>query len=329
MRTPRNAKLAWLAALVATVALAASAQSASAAATWHFGSLKETWINDCYTFDVVNGVGEYAGALYDDAAPPKPGDVFYVNVVLQGVDASCAELTLPDVWYSSGVSTAISAAHPLLCYTVDTSTGAETPFTAGCPQSLGAPLTGGVASIRNPNGDAPGTWDTRAPNAWEFRIPLTSSSSGTRVITFPTNVISGSITQSLEPDVMVPVVGPAVGPTPPPPAAKLVLGAAAKSAKVSGNGLSFAITSNQSATGTASGTISIPKGAKVVHLGKRSVKLTAGKATKIALKLSKKNSAAVRRALKRGKKLTAHIVVTANSSSGASATKSLSLKLKR
>jgi hypothetical protein len=334
MRKPFKLKLACLATLAVTAALATSAQSASASATWHFGSLKETFINDCFSFDVVNGVGEYAGALYDDGVPPKPGDVFYVNVVLNGLDASCVEQTLPDIWYSSGVSTAISPANPLLCYTVNTSTNSETPFTAGCPQSLGAPLTGGVGSIRNPSGASPGMWDTRAPNAWEFRIPLTSTSSGTRVITFPTNVISGSITQSLEPQIMVPVVGPDVGPTPNPNPGpgpnKLTLGGAAKKATLSSGGLvSFALTSSENGTATVAGTISLPKAAKALKLAKRSVTLRAGKATKVALKLSKKNAAAVRKALKRGRKLTAHITVSAKSASGDRATKTLSLKLGR
>jgi hypothetical protein len=330
MRRPTNRKLACLATLAATVALATTAQSASADTSWHFGPLTETWINDCFDGFAVNGVGEYAGALYDSAAPPKPGDVFYVNVVLNGIDSSCEEITMPDIALPAGVSPAISAANPIRCYTVDNSTATETPDTADCPSGLGAPLNGGTGSIRDPNGPPPGTWDTRAPKAWEFKIPVSASSGGTKTISFPTNVISGSITQPLDPTVDVPVAQGAAPPPPPPPSNKLTLGSAAKSAKLSGKGkLSFAISSSENGTATVSGTISLPKAAKVLKLAKRSVKLTAGKATKVTLKLSKKNAAAVRRALKRGKKLTAHVLVSARGASGAKGTKKLSLKLKR
>jgi hypothetical protein len=194
---------ACLVALVAIVALAGSARSASAATGWHFGPLVQTWINDCYTFDVVNGVGAYAGARYDTA--PKTGEVFYVNLVISGIDASCAEIAFPDIKLPAGVSAAISAQNPINCFTVDNATVTETPDTANCPGALGAPLFGGTGSIRNLNGPPPGTWDTRAPNAWEFQIPLTASTSSLKEISFPTQVISGSITQMLYPSVSLPI----------------------------------------------------------------------------------------------------------------------------
>jgi hypothetical protein len=328
MRKLLNLKLAALVAIVAALALATSA---SAAPTWHFGAVDQTWIADCYDGYVVNGVSEYAGALYDDAAPPKPGDVFYVNVVLVGIDSSCVEDTIPDVALPAGMSTAISSANPLLCYTVDNSTSTETPFSAGCPQTLGAPLTGGSGSIRNPNGAAPGDWDTRAPKAWEFKIPVVASTSGDKLVEFPTTAIS-AITRTMNSEIVVPIAaGPPVGPTPRPPGPNLPLslGTTAKTARLSNHGIiSFAITASQNGTAAISGTIGLPGGARVVRLAKRTVKVTAGKATKIALRLSKRNAAAVRKALRHNMKLTAHIVVRAKSASGAQATKKLSLKLR-
>ncbi len=181
-------RLTLVAVLLATAIVAICSQSASATTSWHFGALDETWINDCFTSDVVHGVGEYAGALYDSDAPPKTGEVFYVNVVLNGVDASCAEIAMPDIQLPADMAPAISAANPLLCYTVDNSTATETPDSADCPSGLGAPLNGGTGSIRNPNGPAPGTWDTRAPKAWEFKIPVTAASAGLKTIAFPTQV---------------------------------------------------------------------------------------------------------------------------------------------
>jgi hypothetical protein len=313
-------------------ALALSAGSASADVGWHFGDLQQTWINDCYTADVVHGVGEYAGAHYDADAPPKTGDVFYVNVVMNGVDASCAEYSMPDIQLPAGMAPAISAANPILCYTVDNSSATETPETTDCPSALGAPLNGGTGSIRDPNGQAPGLWDTRAPKAWEVRIPVTAGAAGMQTIAFPTNVISGSITQPLDPTVDVPIAqGPVVPPPPPPPPPHntLTLTAAARSAKFSrGRILSFTVTPSENGSATATGTISIPKGAKVVRFGKRRVTLRAGKPAKVALKLSKKNAAAVRRAL-RHRSLTAHVVLAAKGASGDTSTTALRIKLKR
>ncbi len=326
-------KLILIAMLCVTAALAMSAQSASAASGWHFGPLVETWINDCYTFDVVNGVGEYAGADYDADNPPKTGDVFYVNVVLQGIDSSCSEITFPEIKLPPGMSPAISAANPIDCFQVDISAGTETPDPADCPAALGAPLYGGTGSIRDPNGPDPGTWDTRAPKSWEFRIPVTASTAGTKDISFPTQVISGSITQPLEPDVTVPVAqgptAPATGTTPgTTPAAKLQMNSAARKAKLSRRGaFSFSVTPSESGSATVTGTVSIPGGAKVVRLSKRTVKLTAGKPARVALKLSRKNAAAVRKALRHKKKVTAHVVLAGTGASGDHATTKITLRL--
>jgi hypothetical protein len=325
----RASKLLCLAAMAIAVSLAATVQSASAATGWHFGPLVKTWINDCYTFDVVNGVGEYSGALYDAASPPKTGDVFYVNVVDTGIDSSCAEITFPEIKLPAGMATAISPSNPIRCYTVDTASSTETPDTADCPSSLGAPLYGGTGSIRNVNGPSPGTWDTRAPKAWEFKIPVTASTAGQKTISFPTQVISGSITQMLEPDVSVPIVQGPIPPPPPPPPHNIVVSATAKSAKVSSSGaLAFLVSSSDNGTARAGGTVTIPGSAKVVRFATRTFKLSAGKKTKIALKLSKKNARTVRNAL-RHKKLTAKIVVTAKGTSGGSTTSKLSLALRR
>jgi hypothetical protein len=309
---------------LAAVGLAVWAQPAAASTDWHFGPLLKTWINDCYTFDVVNGVGEYSGALYDSASPPKTGDVFYVNVVVSGIDASCAEITFPEIKLPAGVATAISTANPILCYTVDNATSTERPDTADCPAGLGAPLYGGDGSIRNVNGPAPGTWDTRAPNAWEFRIPLTASSAGPKDISFPTQVISGSISQMLYPSVSLPIAQGA----PPPVHHTIALIAAAKSAKLSRTGaLTFTVTPDGDGSATASGSIALRKHTSV-RVAKRSVSLKAGTPATVKLKLSKQSAAAARKAL-RSKKLKAKITLSAVSATGDRSTIHLTLKLKR
>ncbi len=334
---PRLSDLRLTAALAMTVALAALPAPASAATGWHFGPLVKTWINDCYTSDVVNGVGEYAGALYDADAPPKTGDVFYVNVVVSGIDASCAEITFPEIKLPADVAPAISAANPILCYKVDNATATETPDAADCPPSLGAPLYGGTGSIRDPNGPPPGTWDTRAPSAWEFKIPVTASAAGLKHISFPTQVISGSITQMLEPDVSVPVDQGAQAPPPatccapaPAPARKaFAIVSKTKSAKLTRRGtLTFALVSQESASATATGTISVPGAAKVVRFAKRRVTLSAGKRTTVTLRLSKKSARVVRAALGRGRRLTAKIALRATAPSRDTASTKLSIRLK-
>ena len=318
-------------AVAAAGALAVTAQPASAATSWHFGPLVKTWINDCYTVDVVNGVGEYSGALYDSASPPKTGDVFYVNVVVSGIDASCAEITFPEIKLPAGVATAISPANPILCYTVDTARATETADTADCPAALGAPLYGGDGSIRDVNGPSPGTWDTRAPKAWEFKIPLTASTAGPKEISFPTQVISGSITQMLYPSVSLPIAQGSTPPPPPPPPPHRAIGfgAAPKSAKLSLAGaLSFAVTPDGAGSAKVSGTIALRKG-RSVRFAKRTLTLAAGTPVRVTLKLSRKNAAAVRKALRAHKRLSAKVTLAAVSATGDPSTTKLTLKLKR
>jgi hypothetical protein len=96
-----------------------------------------------------------------------------------------------------------------------------------------------------------------------------------------------------------------------------------------GGAISFFATSNEDADGTATGTISLPKGAKVLRLAKRKVHLKAGKRTKITLKLSKKNAKRVRRALARHKRLKLNATLVLADKSGNRSSKRLKLKLKR
>jgi hypothetical protein len=94
-----------------------------------------------------------------------------------------------------------------------------------------------------------------------------------------------------------------------------------KSAKVSSKGaLALTLTSPQSGIATVSGSVKV---SKTLRFASKKVKLVAGKAAKVTLKLSKKNARTVRNALRR-KKLTARISVKMGSS-----TQKLAIKLKR
>ncbi len=108
------------------------------------------------------------------------------------------------------------------------------------------------------------------------------------------------------------------------------LSATAHSSKFSRSGaIAFRLTSTENATGTATGTINLPKGAKVVRFKRANVRLTANRAATIKLKLSKKNAARVRRALRRHSQLKAKITLAAHDAAGNPTTKRLTLKLAR
>jgi hypothetical protein len=92
--------------------------------------------------------------------------------------------------------------------------------------------------------------------------------------------------------------------------------------------ISFLATASETATGTATGTMSVPKASKVVRFKTATLALSAGKLTKVTLKLSSKDAAAVRKALRR-KSLRAKITLTMKDASGNSGTKKFTLKLSR
>ena len=122
------------------------------------------------------------------------------------------------------------------------------------------------------------------------------------------------------------------GACPPPPQLDTTapsLDLAATGGKLSRRGgISFVVTSNENATGTATGTISLPKASKTVRFKTAKVTLSAGKLTKVTLKLSERSLGAVRKALKRHS-LKAKITVTVKDGAGNQSVKKLTLKLKR
>lgn len=125
------------------------------------------------------------------------------------------------------------------------------------------------------------------------------------------------------------IAPPPPPPPPPPPHRKITLRFGARTAKLSSKGVvSFSIKASESSSASVTGTVSLPKGAKVVRFAKRSVRLKARKSTKVTLKLSKKNAAVVRRVLKRKKKLTAHITVSAKAASGDKGSGKLAIRLR-
>jgi len=121
---------------------------------------------------------------------------------------------------------------------------------------------------------------------------------------------------------------PTTNPTPDKTSPKLSSGA--HSARFSRSGaIAFRLTSTENATGTATGTISLPKGARVVRFKRSGVRLTANRAATIRLKLAKRDAAKVRRALRRHSRLRARVTLVAQDAAGNATTKRLTLKLAR
>jgi hypothetical protein len=117
-------------------------------------------------------------------------------------------------------------------------------------------------------------------------------------------------------------------PPPSPDKTAPVLSSSSKSAKLSRKGaISFTLTTGENATGSATGTISLPKAGKVVRFKTTKLQLTAGKPTKVTLKLSTHNAKAVRKALKHHK-LKARVTVTVKDPVGNETVKRLGIKLK-
>jgi hypothetical protein len=101
------------------------------------------------------------------------------------------------------------------------------------------------------------------------------------------------------------------------------------SSKLSKKGaISFALTSSEPATGTATGTISLPKTARSVRFSTSNFKLAPGQFTSVTLKLPKSGAKAVRKALAH-RTLKADITFTLTDSAGNKAVKVLKFKVRR
>jgi plastocyanin len=87
---------------------------------------------------------------------------------------------------------------------------------------------------------------------------------------------------------------------------------------------------NEAGTLTATGTVSVPGGASKLYRFKRaSNEVAANQSVKLRLKLGKKALRAVRRALRRGRKLRAKVVVTARDTTGHETIRKQTIRLKR
>lgn len=204
----------------------AAAGAAHAAVSRHDGVVLFTSVLNC---DGVvwgspyyeAGAGAVASVIYDDAVPPRAGDVFYVSVEVTAVGNPypCLDQSMrPDLTLPSGISLAISGANPIRCvkwdYTVDPYVG--TPEIGLCPSSAQAPESGGTVGFGTASG---GTWTIPTGIGYEVQVPVVAAAQGIKTFTFPTRVVDGNSNPILKPVSDVVQILPApVGPTPTAPA---------------------------------------------------------------------------------------------------------------
>jgi hypothetical protein len=147
-----------------------------------------------------------------------------------------------------------------------------------------------------------------------------------------TNEPDGSTVRQLIGSTLVTHCAPPPPPAPPLPAAVSAPALGKKGARLSKRGsLPLRLTSDQSVTGTATGSIRLPKPhPRLVHFKVDHIALSAGELTTVTLKLSSKKAlAAVRKALKHHKLKLSITVQVQNGTTGAHTVKKLTATLKR
>ena len=118
--------------------------------------------------------------MYDDAAPPKIDEVFYVVVEGAGIGdpyPCVGQKMKADILLPAGVDLAVSAANPIRCVRWDYGEGdpVSTPETALCPTAPQPPELGGAASFGTADGSM---WDIPMGLGWEVQVPVVASASG-------------------------------------------------------------------------------------------------------------------------------------------------------
>ena len=124
---------------------------------------------------------------------------------------------------------------------------------------------------------------------------------------------------------------PAPPPPPPPPAADKVLslGAVTASASQKVDRLGITLNPGEAISAKLSGTVSVPGGSKVYRFKSVDRSIGARVKTKLSLKLPAKGTKAVKKALKRNKKLKAKLTLVITDKAGNAQTKKYTVRLKR
>ena len=180
---------------LAAVGVVAVAEPAAAAVTRHDGAIRFNWGRNCesviYGYPYVEAAaGLVASVLYDDAAPPKVGEVFYVVFEGAGIGdpyPCVGQKMKPDILLPAGVALAVSSANPIRCVRWDYGDGdpVSTPETALCPTAPQTPELGGAASFGTADGSM---WDIPMGLGWEVQVPVVASTPGYTSVEFAVRI---------------------------------------------------------------------------------------------------------------------------------------------
>jgi hypothetical protein len=165
-----------LIAFTSLLAAVLAAAPAEAAPEWHSGTSESSYVLDC-NFSQQPGIQANAELQSDPQAVPAVGDVFYVRSVIARIGDGCGI----DMWGHveivppPGVTTAISAQHPVRCQWLSIATGALTPAD-GCEQAPEQAVYGPGFDQLTPGGSTPTyPWPIAHQQALVIEIPLRSN----------------------------------------------------------------------------------------------------------------------------------------------------------
>jgi hypothetical protein len=174
--TVMSSSVRHLIALSALFAALLAAAPAEAALEWHSGTSESSYVLDC-NFNQQPGIQANAEFQSDPQAIPGVGDVFYVRSVIARIGDGCGidMLGHVEIVPPPGVTTAISAQHPVRCQWMDITTGALSPA-GGCPQEAQEAVYGPGFDQLTPGGSTPTyPWRIAYRQALVIEIPLRSN----------------------------------------------------------------------------------------------------------------------------------------------------------
>lgn len=321
---------------IAAVGVVAVAEPASAATTRHDGAVRFNWGRNCesvlYGYPYVEAAaGLVASVVYDDAAPPKVGEVFYVVVEGAGVGdpyPCVGQKMKADILLPAGVDLAVSAANPIRCVRWDYGEGdpVSTPETALCPTAPQPPELGGAASFGTADGSM---WDIPMGLGWEVQVPVVASASGSTAVEFAVRIADAednpviNVTSGYVPVAPASTLPPIIPPSPVPAEASVAATVApvVKLDKTRGKVPVKAVAGPVGSTARLA--VRARVSGKWVVLGKTAYEVSGATATTVKVRVAKK----WRQALD-GKRVKAKLVAKVTAPGGDTATTATTFALK-
>lgn len=171
-RRPRTLVATAAVVLLALVgSLLGGAAPAGAAQVWVDGPIRSSVVTNCPSIILGSpyqeyGVSAFASSIVDTQAQlPKAGQPFYVRIYWLGVGHPCSgSLVYPEVAFPTGVTPAVSAAAPILCYY-----NGNLVTSGNCPANLGPGITPGYNTILPQPNEG---WPTGKGASFELRVPV-------------------------------------------------------------------------------------------------------------------------------------------------------------